>query len=144
MSRFGSFAFLAVVVLASQAPAAATSAYFHLAQDGLCNKTAASVIFGVRIDCDSECGKCEMKTTTHFDGAGGGDLDPGECATATFYLETSGEACSIDLTFNVGDKSCEFSASIDPQSSEKKVEAGPCHSPLHATHGDEHFQITIE
>src|SRR5262245_56541376 len=85
MSRIGSFALLAFAGLLAQAPpAAATSGYFHLAQDGICNQSQQSVIFGVQIDCDDSCDKCEMTTTTHFDGTGGGELSPGECATATF------------------------------------------------------------
>ncbi len=134
--------------VAAATPAGA--AYFHLAQNGVCNKTASPVtdVWVAAEACEGGDG-CACKVT-QTDGAGTysneATLAPGACGTATFEL---GPGCSGTAVIYVGpdDVACSFDLSVSPTGN-KTIDHARCGKSqdflLEAHDGDEHFQVDIK
>jgi hypothetical protein len=145
-------AFDVVAGLAALAlPAApATAASFHLAQNGVCNKTDKPVedVWVAIQACEGDDCRCKV---TQSDGAGtyGNEvtLAPGACGTATFEL---GDGCSgLAMVFVDPDDvvQCSFRLSVSPTGN-KTIENAGCRQGqdfiLEPHDGDEHFQLDIQ
>jgi len=136
------------IFAAAGTPAAAE--YFHLSQNGVCNKTAQPVPdIWVAMEACEGGDDCTCKVT-ETDGAGTyaneATLAPGACGTATFEL---GAGCSGVAVVYVGpdDVECSFQLSVSPTGNKTIENAGCNHSPdflLEPHDGDEHFQLDIK
>jgi hypothetical protein len=135
--------FLASVLAAT--PAAADM--FHLAKEGLCNRTSVPQDF-VMIFEDT-CTGSKISERKHFDDDHGGTLAPGECASASFEVNSPGPAfnCQSDVKFEIGAGGiCAFHLHPGTELEPKSIRIDDhydCGGTLHATHGDEHFQVEI-
>ena len=143
--RLAACATLAVLVLPA-APAAAE--YFHLSQNGVCNRTEKPVS-DVYVDVDLCDDHCHCKV----DASGGAGtyaspvtLAPGACGTATIEL---GEGCSASVTVYAGPGDvvgCTYQLSVSPTGN-KTIENRGCRQGtdfvLEPHDGDEHFQLDI-
>ena len=158
MNRRSLWSGFATLWLLGVVPLAATSANFHLSESGLCNETDAAWAFKLDLRCNdsgSSCDKCRMENTTNFDSKDGGTLQPGECATASFYLEAGTKECQADLDVWYGEPNtdaetwgrCEFQFALGEidLGGDTDLDGGDrCDPPGRGSHGDKHFQVTLK
>jgi hypothetical protein len=123
--------------------AEAVSVNYHLSQDGLCNRTSQKQTFRMSLENGDGTFKCDtarMDDRTNFHTDSGGTLDPGQCATASFYLESFD--CEAYISVSAGGGFCRIVIGISDGSKDVPTYDG-CSGPLVIDHGSEHIQVTI-
>jgi hypothetical protein len=130
----------------SSRPAEASSVNYHLSQDGLCNRTSQKQTFSVTLGNGSgsdKCGTARMDDRTNFHTDTGGTLDPGQCATASFYLESITFNCEAYIYVSAGGGQCQIDIGMANGTRQAPAYDG-CSAPLVVDHGSEHIQVTIQ